>query len=100
MALNWDEVDDIYFNFSRLEEKIVSDLIKAKKIEKLQQQISSHQVSRYNRKEFLIPLFENSNSVVMNLKEGIFLITVVWDHSILEQLGFSLNIQENIKQFV
>jgi len=42
LALNWDEVDDIYFNFSRLEEKIVSDLIKAKKIEKLQQQISSH----------------------------------------------------------
>ena len=35
LTMNWDELDDIFFNFSKLDEKIQSDLHFNKNMEKL-----------------------------------------------------------------
>lgn len=53
---------------------------------------------RPDRQFYMVPLFENSSSVVLNLSEGLFLLNVVSDPLVLHQLGFSTSLHTHSNQ--
>lgn len=80
LALNWDELDDVYFNFSKIEEKIQSDL-KNKSLEKLLK--IQEQSPTLDKSELFVPVFEYSSVAILNLPKGVYLLDLVIENIIL-----------------
>lgn len=88
MAMNWDELDDVFFNFSKIDEKIQSDFHPSKLLEKFHKSIhkKGQQVDSHLFVE--MPLFDSSSSTILMLPEGLFLLEVIRENIYLNRLGF------------
>lgn len=87
-AINWDDLDDLFFNYSRLEEKLQSDLSKSKFMDKIFRALQDSNDSSTPLKSESFPLFEDSSCVILSLPSGNYLFEMTIESILLEKLGF------------